>query len=150
MTLMRWDPFRELSDIRRTMDRWFEDAFGRAGRLIPVEEFGMPVDLYETDNEVIVKAALPGVKPEDVDISITGETLTIKGESKQESEVKEGNYYRRELRYGSFTRSLPLPTRVVSDRAEATFENGILTITLPKAEEVRPKMVKVTAKPAQQ
>ena len=104
------------------------------------------VDMYQTDDAVVVKSAIPGIKPEDIDISITGDTLTIKGETRVEEEVNEENYIRRERRYGSFCRSLALPLPVVTDKAEAEFENGVLTLTLPKAEEVKPKAIKIKAK----
>lgn len=148
MAIVRWDPFRELEDLRRSMDRWFDESFGRMTRLLPWEGAGMgfPVDIYETDDSLVVKASLPGVNPEDVDISVTGDTLTIKGETKAREETKRENYYRQELRYGAFARSFALPTRVQSDKADATFENGILTVTIPKAEEVKAKVIKVKAK----
>jgi len=94
---------------------------------------------------VVVKASLPGIKPEEVDITISGDTLTIKGEHKEEQKVKQEDYLRKERYYGAFSRSLILPVQVKSDKAEAVFENGILTLTLPKAEEVKPKQIKVKA-----
>jgi HSP20 family protein len=104
------------------------------------------VDMYQTDNEVVVKAAIPGVKTEDVQINVTGEVLTIKGEMKAKEEVKEKAYHLREQRWGAFERTIALPTDVIADKAKAEFENGILTITLPKAEEVRPKSITIKAK----
>ncbi|MDP2949983.1 MAG: Hsp20/alpha crystallin family protein [Chloroflexota bacterium] len=95
----------------------------------------------------MVKAALPGMRPEDVDISASGDVLTIKGEAKTEEEVKRESYHRRELRYGSFARSVPLPTRVDYNKAEAAFEQGVLTVTMPKAEELKAKSIKVKAHP---
>jgi len=150
MALMRWDPFRELTEMRRAMDRLLEESFGRITRLLPWEEAAMaiPVDMYETEDNLVVRASLPGVSPEDVEISITGDSLTIRGEAKAKEEVKKEGYYRQELRYGVFGRSLPLPTRVNADKAEATFENGILTITIPKVEEAKVKTIKVKAKAA--
>ncbi|RMD64112.1 Hsp20/alpha crystallin family protein [Candidatus Parcubacteria bacterium] len=146
MTLMRWEPFRELITLREAMDRLFDEAFTRPLSLF--EGWGsLPlVDMYQTDNEVVVKATLPGVKPEDLQITVTGDVLTIKGEVKQEEEVKNATYHLRERRYGTFARSIPLPVPVVADKAHAEFENGILTLTLPKAEEVRPKTITVKAK----
>ncbi len=147
-SLVRWEPFNELVSLRDAMDRLFEESFVRPrdGWLFPFGGETLAVDMYETDNEVVVKTAIPGVKPEDIDISITGETLTIKGETKAEEKVEKANYIRQERRYGSFCRSVTLPTQVVSDKAEAVFENGVLTLTLPKAEEVKPKSIKVKAK----
>lgn len=146
--IVRWDPFGELASMRRAMDRLFEEGFPRPWRLLTWEagEGFCPLDLYETDDEVVLKASMPGVKPEDVDISITGETLTIKGESKEEQEEKRPNYYRQERRCGSFARSVTLPVQVESEKAEAVFEHGVLTLRLPKAEAVKPKTIKVKAK----
>jgi HSP20 family protein len=146
--LVRWEPFRDLISLREAMDRLFEESFvqPRAGWPTPIGVGTLAVDMYETDDAVVVKSSISAVKPEDVDVSITGDTLTIKGETKAEEEVKEENYIRRERRYGSFCRSLTLPLPVVADKAEAEFENGVLTLTLPKAEEVKPKAIKVKAK----
>jgi HSP20 family protein len=146
--IVRWEPFRELVSLREAMDRLFEESFVRpgGGRLAPAGMELPAVDMYQTDDAVVVKSAIPGIKPEDIDISITGDTLTIKGETRVEEEVNEENYIRRERRYGSFCRSLALPLPVVTDKAEAEFENGVLTLTLPKAEEVKPKAIKIKAK----
>ena len=146
--LVRWEPFRDLVSLREAMDRLFEESFvqPRSGWLAPVGEGTLAVDVYETDDAIVVKSAIPGVKPEDLDISLTGDTLTIKGETKGEEEVREETYIRRERRYGSFCRALAIPASVVADKAEAEFEHGVLTLTLPKAEETKPKAVKVKAK----
>ena len=146
--IVRWEPFGELVSLREAMDRLFEESFVRpgGGRLAPAGMEVPAVDVYQTDDAVVVKSAIPGIKPEDIDISITGDTLTIKGETRVEEEVNEENYIRRERRYGSFYRSLALPLPVVTEKAEAEFENGVLTLTLPKAEEVKPKAIKIKAK----
>jgi HSP20 family protein len=131
------------------MDRLFEDSFIRPSRLWPElgrGELPLDIDMYQTANDVVVKAALPGVRPEEVDISITGDTLTIKGERKEEQEIRDDDYFYRERRHGAFSRSVPIPVSIKSDKAEAVFENGVLTLTLPKAEEVKPKQIKVKAK----
>ncbi|MFQ6059026.1 MAG: Hsp20/alpha crystallin family protein [Anaerolineae bacterium] len=149
MALMRWDPFREMMSLRDAMDRLFEESFVRPSRwLVPRwEGVGtLPIDMYETDEDVVVKASVPGVKPEELDISVTGDTLTIKGETRAEEEVKNEYYYCRERRYGAFSRSVTLPVSVKADKAEAVFKNGVLTLTLPKVEEVKPKTIKVKAK----
>ena len=143
--LIRFEPMREMVTLREAMDRLFDDAFTPSmhttgGWQIPA------VDLYQTDDEIVVKASLPGLKSDDVQISITGDMLTLKGEFKQEEDKKEKAYHLREQRYGAFERTFALPTDVVADKAKAEFENGILTITLPKAEEVKPKMITVKAK----
>lgn len=145
MSLIRWEPFRDLISLREAMDRLLEESFVRPWGT-PTRWEGPAVDMYETDNAVIVKAAIPGVDPKDVEISVTGDTLTIRGEVKKEEKVKEENYIRRERYYGSFCRAFLLPTKVVADDAEAVFEHGVLTLTLPKAEEVKPKTIKVKAK----
>jgi len=104
--------------------------------------------MYETDEDVVVKTALPGVKPDEVEITITGDTLIIKGETKVEEEIERDCYICQERRYGTFARSLLLPTSIVAEKAKAEFEDGILTLTLPKAEEVKPKSIKVQTKSA--
>jgi HSP20 family protein len=145
--LVRWEPFHDLVSLREAMSRLFEESFVRpqAGWPAPVGAGTPAVDMYETDETIVVKAAIPDVKPEDLDISVTGDTLTIKGETKAEEEVKKEHYIRRERRYGSFCRSLTIPVLVVADKAKAEFENGVLTLTLPKAEEAKPKVIKVKA-----
>ena len=144
--LIRWEPAREMMTLREAMDRLFDDAFTRP-LSIAGNGWAVPaVDMYQTDNEVVVKAALPGMKADDVQLNVTGEVLTIKGEIKQKDEVKEKAYHLREQRWGSFERSVILPTDVVADKAKADFENGILTITLPKAEEAKPKSISIKAK----
>lgn len=144
--LIRWEPMREMVSLREAMDRLFDDAFTRPAGLSESFGRGPAIDLYQTEDEVVVKAAVPGMKSDDVQISVTGDMLTIKGEVKEKSETKEKAYHIREQRWGSFERSLALPTAVVSDKAKAEFEDGVLTITLPKAEEVKPKMITIKAK----
>ncbi len=148
MAIERWQPFPELMSLRQAMDRLFEDSFVRPSRfMIGFGEVGMPaLDIYQTSNEVVLKAALPGLKPEDVSIDITGDILTIKGESKAEQEIKKEDYLHQEQTYGAFSRSIALPGGLQSDKAEATVEDGVLTLTIPKAEEVKPKAIKVKAK----
>ena len=143
--LIRFEPMREMISLREAMDRLFNDAFTPS--LSVTSGWQVPaVDLFQTDDEVVVKASLPGMKSDDVQISITGDMLTIKGEFKEANEKKEKAYHLREQRYGAFERTFALPTAVVSDKAKAEFENGVLTITLPKAEEVKPRMITVKAK----
>lgn len=145
-SIIRWEPAREMMTLREAMDRLFDDAFTRPLSL-GGNDWSVPaVDMYQTDNEIVVKAALPGIKADEVQINVTGEVLTIKGEVKQEDEVKEKAYHLREQRWGSFERSIILPTDVVADKAKADFENGILTITLPKAEEVKPRSITIKSK----
>lgn len=145
--LTRWEPMREMMTLREAMDRLFDDAFTRPISLTGVSA-GPAIDMYQTDNDVIVKATLPGFKPEDVDISVTGETLTLRGEYKQEDEHKNTRYHIREQRSGSFERSIMLPTDVKADKARADFENGVLTITMPIADEVKPRSITIKANKA--
>lgn len=145
-SIIRWEPAREMMTLREAMDRLFDDAFTRPLSL-SASAWSIPaVDMYQTENEVVVKAALPGIKADEVQINVTGELLTLKGEVKQENETKEKAYHIREQRWGSFERSLGLPTQVVADKAKAEFENGVLTIRLPKAEEVKPKSITIKTK----
>lgn len=143
---VRREPRHDSMSLRDAMDRLFEESIVRPWGSAPSEASSVALDMFQTDDAVVVKASLPGVKPEELSITVTGDMLTIKGETKTENEVKEDNYIRRELRYGSFTRSVPIPVSVQSDKADATFENGVLTLSLPKAEEVKPKAIKVEAK----
>jgi HSP20 family protein len=141
-----WRPLRELEEIERN----FGDFFGRPAvwRRIPMMEMGWSpaVEVFEKEDKYIVKAELPGVKEEDMDVSVEGETLTIKGEKKSESEVKEDDYYRCERSYGSFYRSIALPATVDAKKIEASFEDGVLEVILPKAVEVKPKKITVSTK----
>ena len=145
--LIRWDPFGRTS-LRNAMDRLFDDSFVRPGFgwIAPMGAADLALDMYETKDDVVVKAALPGVKPEQVEVTITGDTLMIRGETQQENEIKEEDYIRKERRYGSFCRSVVLPSGIKADKADATFENGVLTLKIPKAEETKPKSIKVKTK----
>ncbi len=146
-SLIRFDPFDELRGMRRAMDRMFNDLMGVPGRALEWEGVAsFPADMYETDDSVVVRAALPGLKASELDISVQGDVLTIKGETKREENVEKDNYYRRELRYGAVSRTLALPVSVQHENAEASFEDGVLTVRLPKAEEVRPKTIKIHPK----
>ena len=141
----RWDPF---ADFRGTMDRLFDEGFSRPWRVLPATaadgyEATFPVEVSETESDLEVKAALPGVNPDEVDITVQNDVLTIKAEHKDTSEDKKRDYYRREIRYGAFHRAMTLPVSVDSDKAEAKFENGVLSLKLPKAEALRPKQIKV-------
>lgn len=149
MELKHWEPFSELVSLRQAMDRLLEDSFVRPPRLIsgilgegPVP----PIDMYQEVDKVVVRVSLPGVKAEDMDITISGDTLTIKGESKSESEVKKESYLYQEHRYGGFSRSVSLPVGLEADKTEATFKGGVLTLTIPRVEELKPKEIKVIAK----
>ena len=146
--ITRWDPFAELATLRRTMDSIFDDRAWRPfSAASNSAEAYFPVDLYETSDSVVVRASLPGVKPEDIDISVTAGVLTLKGESKEDHEENTENFYRRERRHGTFVRQFTLPAEVDSAAASAVSEHGVLKLTLPKAEVAKPKTIKVQAKP---
>jgi HSP20 family protein len=148
MSLNRFEPERELLSLREAMNRLFEESF--VAPMLFGEQRGaaartLPVDLYETEDELILKAATPGVKPDDIDITIQGDTLTIKGEQQEEREQKGARYHYRERRFGSFGRTITLPVAIQPDKVEATFEHGVLTLRMPKAESVRPRQIKIRA-----
>lgn len=144
--LTRWEPMREMMTLREAMDRLFDDAFTRPLNLRDGGWSAPAIDMFQTDDEVVVRAALPGFKADEVQINVTGDVLTLRGERKQEEEKKERAWHIREHRWGSFERSIALPTEVTADKAVADFENGVLTISLPKAEEVKPKTITVKGK----
>ena len=147
--VVRWEPFNEMVSLRDAVNRLFEDSFIRPGTWpLPFDggNVSVPADVIETKDDVVVKLSAPGVKPEDIDISVVGDMLTIKGETKSEEQFEEGSYIRKERRFGSFQRAFSLPASVASDKAKAEFENGVLTLTLPKAEEAKPRSIKVTMK----
>ncbi len=123
----------------------FEDSFVGPFQAYARSEI-TPIDMYQTANEVVLKAALPEAKPEEVDITITGNTLTIQGETKADEKVKQEDYYYHEQRYGAFSRSIALPQGLNTEKTEANFEDGVLTLTIPKSEQVKPKQIKVKTK----
>lgn len=142
MAIMRWRKPETLpsvfEDMDRWMDRWFDDFFRyplRRAFVGDTFEFGPAVDVYETENELVVKAHIPGVKKEDIQLTVEDNSLVISGQTRQEEEVKEEGYHRRELRYGSFRRAVPLPTAVKQAEIKATYENGVLTVRAPKSQE---------------
>jgi len=147
MSIVRREPLREFMTLREAMDRLFEDSFvGRRPGEWPSAHATLPLDMYQTEDAAVIKSSLPGVKPDEIDVTVSGNTLTISGETKEEDEVKEEDYFRRERRYGSFSRSVLLPEGLEPDKAEASFEDGVLTLTIPKAPETKPKVIKVRAK----
>jgi HSP20 family protein len=147
-----WRPFMDLSRWERDMDRMMGDFFDRRMRpwwperwlrAEPMEIAAPAVDLYEEKDEIVVKAELPGIEKNNIEVNLSDHHLTIKGEKKKEEEVKEENYYRSERSYGSFLRTLELPTEVLGDKVKASFNNGILEVRLPKTEEAKAKEIKV-------
>jgi HSP20 family protein len=143
--LLRIDPFIELLSMQRQLDR----LFGTYSPTAPKDEaFDTALDMYETDTEVIVRVSVAGFKPEDIQVTLTGDTLSIKGEVKSEQEDRDEKrtYIRREIRRGSFQRTLTLPVGTKGDDTRAEFENGLLVLTIPKAEETKSKMIQIKAK----
>jgi HSP20 family protein len=147
MTMMRRpSPFGELLSLRQAMDRLFEDSFvnPRGAGASLFEGGSMPVDVSTTDDELVVEASLPGAKPEEVDITVEAGTLTIGYQSATERKENKGDYLVQEIRRGSFSRSITLPNGLEPDKASATFENGILRLRIPKAEQVKPRQIRIS------
>ncbi len=142
-TLTRWEPFRGATSLQDQMNRLFGDVFERAGEESSLTAWAPSVDIYETEHELVVKADLPEVDPKDLDIRVENNILTIRGERKFEKKVSEENYLRVERAYGSFARSFTLANTVNSDAIKADYQNGVLTLSIPKREEAKPKQIKV-------
>ena len=142
--LTRYDPFRELLAIRNTMERMLDSAVTGTSTLQPAT-LGLALDIAESENEYVVKASLPGINLDDLEMTYANNTLTIKGEVREEQELEEARYHLRERSYGSFARSITLPAGVESDKIEANYEAGVLTLRLPKAEEIKPKKIAIKA-----
>jgi HSP20 family protein len=141
----RWsEPFRDVVSLREAMNALFQDSFVRPAGGQGAGHAGFPIDVAETDNEFVLHAALPGVKPDDVQITVHGETVTIRGQSKVDEEQKGKHWLLRERTHGTFQRSLALTAPIDSTKAVARFEHGILTLTLPKAEQAKPRQIKVS------
>jgi HSP20 family protein len=144
-SMMRWNPNRRMMSMAEAIDRLFDDAF------VMPQDGGLSVttpkvDVIENDDNVLVKAEMPGMNPENVDIRVEGNLLTLHGEVQEESEKQEGQYHVRERRQASFHRTIPLPSDVDADKANAEFDNGVLKLTLPKQETAKPKRINITAK----
>ena len=153
MAIQRWRPWDEFREMERRMEEMMRHPLMPLRQplvwwRVPTEELAwMPaLEMYEKEDKFVVRAELPGMKKEEIDISVLGDTLTIKGERKAESEVKDEDYYRCELCYGKFSRAVTLPSAVQVGKVEASYDNGILEITLPKAAEAKPKKVEVKVK----
>jgi HSP20 family protein len=148
--ITRFDPLGEMVSLRSAMDRLFEDSFVSplTWRTISgngTETITPPLDVHETADEIVVTAALPGLRAEDVEITMTGQNLVLRGEFKADDQVERDQYLYRERRFGQFSRSLQLPVRVEGDKADATFRDGVLTLRIPKAEEVKPRQIRINA-----
>ncbi len=142
MAIQKWDPFKELTNLKTQMDKIFESLMGssediQSGSWVP------PVDIYETENEVVIKAEVPGVAQKDIEIKVEDDTLVIKGEKKFERDMEKETYHRAERVYGKFQRSFILPKSIEKDKIKATLKQGVLTIVLPKKEEVKPKEISI-------
>ena len=151
--IVRYRPFNDFRSMHRTMNRLWDGASLELPRYQGAIEGPAPVDIMQTDDDVIVKATLPGVAADDIHVSVTGKVLTIKGEVTElkETEAEESDeqpieYFVRERRYSGFSRRLALPTLVDADKATAEVENGVLTLTLPKADEVKPRRIEIKSK----
>ena len=147
MAIVRWQPFRDLLATEREFDRIFREAFSplfteREGEL-STRAWAPAVDIFETEDNIVLKAEVPGVEPKDVEVRVEDNTLYLKGERKFEKETKEENYHRIERSYGSFARSFALPNSIDGEKVAAEYKDGLLTLTLPKREEAKPKTIKI-------
>ena len=150
MDITRWSPFREFTDLKREMDCLFDEFFGRrtlpskARKIIPATESYFPlVDIYEKADEIVIKAGVPGVEKDDIEIAFQENTLTIRGERKRDREVRDEDYYYSEQRYGSFSRSITLPVGLSPEEMKASYKNGILEIVIPKSKKQEPRKIEV-------
>ncbi len=145
-SILRWDPFRQLTSLQDQVNRLFDATFPSRTDNSALTAWAPPVDIYETENELVVKADLPDINEKDLDVRIENNMLTIRGERKFAQETKEDNYLRVERAYGSFSRSFSLPNTVNSEAIKAEYKDGVLTVTLPKRPESKPKQVKISVK----
>lgn len=139
-SVVRWDPFRDITSLRDEMDRLFSRSLGESAG---PRMWSPAVDVVEQPDAIVVKAELPGIAPDQIDIEVDDNVLTIRGERKFEEQVEEGRFYRLERSYGHFQRSLGLPQGVRSDDISASFDHGVLEVRVPKAEEVKPRKIAV-------
>lgn len=142
-TLTRWEPFRGAATLQEQVNRLFNDVFERNHQDSSLSTWAPAVDIYETEHELVVKADLPDVDPKDLDIRVENHVLTIRGERKFEKKVNDDNYLRVERSYGSFSRSFSLSNTVNSEAIKADYQNGVLSLSVPKREEAKPKQIKV-------
>jgi HSP20 family protein len=146
MAIVRFDPFRDLASMQDRINRIFGEAYLRNNDedVLNRGDWRPPVDIYENDkHEIVLRAELPGLKREDLDIRVENNTLTLRGERKHDTEVKQESYHRVERSYGSFSRSFSLPATVNTEKVSATFTDGVLTITLPMRDEAKPRQIQV-------
>ena len=145
-TLTRWDPFGEMMTLRSSMDRLFDESLRSMGareRNGGRRAFSLALDVSEDENEYLVKASVPGIAEDDLEITLNDHLLTISGEFKEETEQEGVQYHLRERRYGKFSRSISLPSELNEEDVDATFESGVLTVRLPKAEQAKPRRIAV-------
>ena len=142
-TLTRWEPFRRTATLQQQVNRLFENVLDRSSEESNLTSWAPAADIYETEHELVVKADLPEVDPKDLDIRVENNILTIRGERKFEKKVNEDNYLRVERAYGTFSRSFSLANTVNPEAIRADYQNGVLTLTIPKREEAKPKQIKV-------
>lgn len=141
--IRRWDPFREMMVLRNPVDRVVDGELALAPESWKSFNWSVALDVVESEDEYLVKASVPGINPEDLEITFEDNRLTIKGEVKEESEVNEARYHLRERRFGTFSRSIKMPSGIDSDKIEANYEKGVLELRLPKVEEVKPKKIAI-------
>jgi HSP20 family protein len=145
MAITRWDPFRDLLNLQNDMTRLFGRAYGEEGGGETRTAWAPPMDIYETQDGYRVVTELPGFAPDEVDVTVNDGTLTIKGERRFYDEVNQENFHRIERRFGQFQRLVSLPSQVQADKVEASFDKGVLTVSIPKAEQAKPKRVEIKA-----
>jgi len=143
MALMRWEPSGELSTLHDRINRLFEEAWGPISRRVMPESFTPALEVHETEKELVVKAEIPDMNEKDLEVNIENNMLTIRGERKEEFEEKKGTYHMSELSYGSFVRSLTLPPYVETEKSTAKYDRGVLRISFPKKEGVKPKRIDI-------
>ncbi len=144
MSMTRWDPFRSMNTLQEQVNRLFEDRFAHShSGQAELASWAPAVDIYETENELVVKADLPEMQEKDIDVRVENHTLTIRGERKFSNEVQEDNYLRVERAYGTFTRTFSLPNTVNTEAIKAEYRNGVLSVRMPKREETKPKQIQI-------
>lgn len=148
MTIARFSPMTDFVSLREAMDRLFEDSIIRPSTFsgLAAGQIAVPVDLWETNDAYFLKADLPGFAPDQIDINATADTVSISGEMKPQADVTNEGWLRQERRYGKFQRAFTLPVQIDANKVQATFEHGVLSLVLPKADQVKPRTIKVTAK----
>jgi HSP20 family protein len=146
MDLIQWNPLREMVSLRERMNRLFDDSWFRTdgyGDDVAMGMWSPAVDMFEKDDHLVIKAELPGMEKKDINLDLKDGVLTLRGERKHENQVQDENFYRREMSYGKFVRTFSLPSDVDSEKIKAEFQNGLLTIEVPKPEQHKPKQITV-------